>query len=234
MRLQRMVQAEVIGLGGDPALAAALIATRLGDDFEHRAFWRSAIEWLIACGDELDLAQVPPIVDYLHAARVPLRGRSCASIVRDAAIWRSAQARPARSEPRRPPLQWTRSRWSGLVCDDDDTLWRLVELLDAAQLGEEGRAMRHCVASYAARCARGESTIWSLRCCGRDPAEPERSVLTIEVEPRAATIVQIRGVANARGVAGRPGELLRLWAARERLTFAESARLDLGVTAPVQ
>ena len=42
-------RAEVIGLGGDPALAAAVIATRLGHDFADRGFWRTVITWLIAC-----------------------------------------------------------------------------------------------------------------------------------------------------------------------------------------
>jgi hypothetical protein len=210
-------RAEVIGLGGDPTLAAAVIATRLGHDFAHRAFWRGVIEWLVACGDDLDLAQVRPFVEYAHGSRLSLRGRSYASVVQAAAMW---PPRPAPAVPS-PWLRWPRSRWSELVHSDEDARWRLVELLDSIQLFDEGRAMRHCVASYAARCARGDSTIWSLRC-------DERSVLTIEVEPRAATIVQVRGVANARTVDARPRELLRHWAARERLGFAESVRLELG------
>lgn len=224
-------RAEVLGLGGDPALAAAVIATRLGHDFEHRGFWRNVIEWLIGCGDELDLTKVAPIVAYAHGTRadepaLSLRGRSYLSVVQAAALW------AVRNAPRPPAwpvrLTWPRSRWSGLAHRDDDARWTLVELNDSDSLTAEGRAMRHCVATYASRCARGDSTIWSLRCHRHEPAAEERSVLTIEVEPRAGMIVQIRGVGNARTVAGRPLELLHRWAARERLAFADAVSLELG------
>ena len=38
-----------------------------------------------------------------------------------------------------------------------------MELLDSTALYAEGRAMHHCVYSYANRCRRGETAIWSLR-----------------------------------------------------------------------
>ena len=41
--------------------------------------------------------------------------------------------------------------------------WSIVELLNRSALYAEGRAMHHCVHSYATKCLRGDSTIWSLR-----------------------------------------------------------------------
>jgi hypothetical protein len=99
----------------------------------------------------------------------------------------------------------------------------VVELLDTDQLVREGHAMHHCVATYAYRCVKGTSAIWSLRRRGLGDDElagagKDRSVLTIEVDPRTATIVQLRGPANQRAY-GWPLELVRMWAARERLAF---------------
>jgi hypothetical protein len=92
------------------------------------------------------------------------------------------------------------------------------ELLDSAHLVQEGQAMRHCVATYSSRCARGASAIWSLQ--RRRGAEgAARSVLTIEVDPSQATIVQIRGPANRRA-RGWPLGPVRAWAARERIGFS--------------
>lgn len=75
--------------------------------------------------------------------------------------------------------------------------------------------MRHCVASYARACAAGQSSIWSLRhrWCDDGPARP---MLTIEVEPYTAAIVQVRAKANGPPT-GWPLQLVQRWAARERL-----------------
>lgn len=76
--------------------------------------------------------------------------------------------------------------------------------------------MGNCVASYAWRCRSGSSTIWSLRRVA-DGAAP-RSLLTIEVDPRRATIVQVKGRRNRRAP---PSALafVGMWAERERLEF---------------
>ncbi len=101
-----------------------------------------------------------------------------------------------------------------------DAEWTIVELLGNRELVHEGRTMRHCVATYARTCADGHSSLWSLRhrWCDEDIARP---VLTIEVHPRTASIVQLRGPRNARP-SGWPLELVRRWAAREGLRFHDA------------
>ena len=47
--------------------------------------------------------------------------------------------------------------------EETDRFWIIQELLDSDALYAEGRAMRHCVYTYANQCWRGETTIWSLR-----------------------------------------------------------------------
>jgi hypothetical protein len=80
----------------------------------------------------------------------------------------------------------------------------------------EGTALRHCVASYADRCWRGRSRIWSLRVRrgGR-----VRHVLTIEVDLSKRAVVQARGWGN-RAASGKPLRLLQDWSIRERLRLA--------------
>ena len=94
--------------------------------------------------------------------------------------------------------------------------WHLMELTNGAQLRTEGTALHHCVASYADRCWRGASRIWSLRLRRGDSV---RHVLTIEVDMKKRAVVQARGWRN-RPAAGKPLRLLKEWALRERLRLA--------------
>ena len=94
-------------------------------------------------------------------------------------------------------------------------VWQLMELTTGAQLRTEGTALHHCVASYADRCWRGVSRIWSLRI----RREKVRHVLTIEVDMKRRAVIQARGWGN-RAASGKPLRLLRDWSARERLRLA--------------
>jgi hypothetical protein len=205
-----------------------VIGTRLGRSFDRADEWRHAIAWLVRWSDELDLARVPSIVDYLHARQPGMSLRGCSLI----SIWRAAEAwhAPRGRNPLRR-LSWPKSRWSDLVIGDSAARagWRVVELLDSDELRHEGRSMHHCVAAHARSCARGASTIWSVRReepDGQGSADGGQSRLTIEVDPRTGTIVQLRGPFN-RTPSGRPLEIARAWAAREHLTFTAAVERQL-------
>ena len=104
-------------------------------------------------------------------------------------------------------------------CQDDSYppgRWQMLELTNSAQLRVEGTALHHCVASYADRCSRGMSRIWSLRFWR---GEKVHHVLTIEVDPKRRAVIQARGRANRRA-SGKPLRLLQEWAHRERLELA--------------
>jgi hypothetical protein len=210
-------RAEILGLGGTPELAHAVLRTRLADNFVDADRWREALAWLARCGDTVDLDQIRPVVDYLHAhlQEVALRHRSFASVMRDVTAWHTMLGRS-----RVRFFSWPRSRWNGisvpdLAYDGRHAEWTIVELLDSYELAHEGRKMRHCVATYASWCAGRRCSIWSLRhrVSGEDAA---RSVLTIEVNPFRGTIVQVRGVANSRPHRA-PYEIVQRWAATQSL-----------------
>ena len=219
-------RAEILAVGGTPELANVLLSTRLAEHFDDADRWRDALGWLARCGDTIDLVQVPAIVDYLHANlhAIDLRGRTFASVMRLVIDWHGWLA-----HERSPFLRWRRSPWNELVLpiereldDDRDAEWAIVELLDSRELAAEGRRMRHCVSSYAKRCASGASSIWSLRRRWCDDGTTV-STLTIEVHPDTRSIVQLRTRAN-----GLPSqwqlELVRQWAAREGLFFMRPPR----------
>lgn len=226
-------RAEVLGLGGTPELAEVLLTTRIAEDFQHADRWRQALAWLVRCGDSVDLAQVRPLVDFLHANidEVDLCGRTFASVMRLVADWHGRLA-----SQRTRMVSWPRSRWSGLVVPVQPTgdeprkgEWTIVELLDSRELAHEGRTMRHCVSTYAHACMRRDASIWSLRhrWCNELVL---RSVLTIEVRPVTGMIVQVRGKANA-APRGEPLDLVRRWATREGLRFHASVALTDGAAA---
>lgn len=223
-------RAEVIGLGGTPDLADVVLTTRLVDSFANADRWRDALAWLVRCGDSVELEQVRPLVDFLQANlnAVDLRGRTFASVMRLVADWHGWLGRQQTRI-----VRWLRSRWTGMVTpahprpdEPRSAEWTITELLDSRELAHEGRAMRHCVASYAQACAARASSIWSLRhrWCGEAVS---RSVLTVEVRPSTGMIVQLRGKANARA-RGEPLQLVRRWAAREGLRFHPSVAVADG------
>ena len=101
------------------------------------------------------------------------------------------------------------------VDGEHDREWTIQELLDSGALQNEGRAMRHCVYSYADRCRRGETKIWSLRLCVEGE---EKRMVTIEVDPHRRAIVQVRAKCNLFP-GNRSREIIRQWATCAGLQF---------------
>ncbi len=229
-------RAEVLGLGGSPELATAILATQLGRSFAREELWRPILELMCRHEAQLDLVDLPPLVEYVasHDATVeihtphgverrPLRDRTSMggvtlpTLVAEAKRWHRSPAR--RPDHRR--LFWTPSKWRGFTFEVDvgclpprTIRWEIVEIVDSYSLVEEGYAMRNCVATYAHKCKRGAATIWSLRRHGE--GDQPRSLLTIEVDPRRGAVVQVKGPRNRAGTP-RALELLRAWATREQL-----------------
>jgi hypothetical protein len=75
-----------------------------------------------------------------------------------------------------------------------------------------------CVHSYADRCRRGETTIWSMRL--RVDGEEKRMV-TIEVDPHRRAIVQVRAKCNRRP-GDRSAAIIQAWATRTGLCLVPS------------
>jgi len=228
---------QVRGLGGSKEVSLAVAATRLGRSFESEDFRVTMVHDLVN-HTELDLAQVGPVVDYLHDQRfVPqeglmdegelvepdpprpnlsMKGRTLRSLLRQVGEWHERLKRPRRFTS----LRWKPSGIGGFrhverAAPEGLRCWTIRELTSGEELRREGEAMRHCVASYAGACARGETSIWSMMF---ENDERRFRVMTIEVDPSGRTICQARRRGNAP-----PNEkalaVMRLWAALEGLKF---------------
>ena len=227
-------RAELLALKVPPEFVKAIMSTRLAVDLRHGEFWRTVWMFLVANARDVDSNQIAPMIDYIQAVRhdrtqdgmvefgssqpeFSMKGRTVQSMLRLMQEWHRSLGEGGAS------LSWARSPFEPLLFEepsrDDSEMprrWQMMELINSAQLRREGAALHHCVASYADRCYRGNSSIWSLRFW---QAEKINHVLTVEVDPRRRTVIQARGRAN-RAASGRPLRLLQDWALRERLRMS--------------
>jgi hypothetical protein len=235
--------AQVHGLGGTEPLARAVIGTRLGRVLQNEDFWESVLHFFIN-HPSLDLAQVGPIVDFIQHQKFEWRegvspegvfgkhppphpafsvkGRTAASICRLVEEWHKQLGQ----DMHQPSLAWRHSPFKDfrLVEGSEEQgnmrVWTITELLTSRALFLEGQAMRHCVATYIERCARRQTSIWSMQ------VENQRGrhlVLTIEVDLPRRTVCQARRKCN-RPPQALERELLERWAGEQNLKVAESMR----------
>ena len=217
---------EVLGLGGEAALARRLARTRLGRNLSNPDFWRSVLRYFIAHPDFPE-SQVDGAIAFIqamrfggeeipcgdgHHRRAPIRpdfgmeGRTTQSLLRLMQRWHLETADSRRPAVRWPPSGIDAFRFLDQRADGLDREWSIVELCNSAALFAEGRAMSHCVASYLDKCRRRDCSIWSLRL---RIGEHEKRMATIQVAPNRR-IVQIK--ARCNGFAGdRSQEMIIKW-----------------------
>ena len=216
---------QVHALGGDRRLTEALLGSRLSNSFVHDDFWSSVIRFFIA-NPMLDRRHIGPIIDYLHdqkfesieivredgtvASEAPpqpnlsMRGRSPSALLNAVERWHGELGRRTKLTGQ----TFKRSGHKGLRLTNADgaLTWQLRELLSEAELAAEGRALHHCVVSYASSCAAGECSIWSME---RRTDTGLAKHQTVEV--RNSQIVQCRGKFNRLPTA-REIAVLETWA----------------------
>jgi PcfJ-like protein len=227
-------RAELLALGASAELVKAVMSTRLATELRDGEFWHTVWMFLVTNARDVDSTQIGPMIDYIQAVRhdrtqdgmmefgapqpaFSMKGRTIQSMLRLMRDWhRSLGVGNA-------AISWMRSPFEPLLLDEQSRetsemprRWQLMELTNSAQLRGEGAALHHCVTSYADRCYRGTSSIWSLRFW---QSEKIHHVLTVEVDPRRRTVIQARGRAN-RAASGKSLLLLQDWASRERLRMA--------------
>jgi hypothetical protein len=158
-----------------------------------------------------------------------MKGRTPEALLRLVDAWHRELAR----DERKPPVgDWAPSGIGGFLLDEGDSergerprRWSIRELLTSAQLREEGKAMSHCVATYAASCARGHVSIWSMQIQERSREEPYR-VMTIAVNTAQRVITEARGRFNqlpgdreATVRLNQAPRILQEWARQEKLVL---------------
>ncbi len=122
-------------------------------------------------------------------------GRTATSLLHQVNAWHRQLARSNVIQVQ----QWRPVGLAGLRLTEGQTgtdswrQWLIRELLSTKALTVEGQMMRHCVASYTASCARGQSSIWTME---RKSLKSLEKCVTLEVQPATRTICQIRGRLN--------------------------------------
>jgi hypothetical protein len=234
---QALRYGETRGLGGSEALAHEIVASRLGQKIAYPEFWRTVL-WFFLAHPETGREQVNPIIDFIQANKFAgeevvtengaecrtapwphfsMKGRTLKSILRLICAWHSDHSMNEKG----PSFSLAKSGIQSYrflesrAREQTDLDWTIQEILESRALQAEGRAMRHCVYSYANRCWRGETTIWSLRLRVN---YQEKSMATIELDPRRRAIVQARAKCNMRP-GGRSNEIIRQWAVWAGLQF---------------
>lgn len=192
--LQALRWGQVRAAGAEPHLADAVLSTRAATDFANDRMWLLFFSKL-AEAPELPSYQVGPLVDFIaHGDNQPaftIRGRTVASLLRAMDRWHAE----LRANQYRSNLGIRFTGWKPLVgvepmtLERDDGVWTIRELTSADALFEEGRKMRHCVATYAHACYASTQSIWVVD-------GPNRTHATIRIEVARKTVVEARGFAN--------------------------------------
>ena len=136
-----------------------------------------------------------------------VKGRSVDKLLRQMEAWHEELGRDFGGEEdggfdrgRKTLIKWDPSGLHPLAIREENpqtgekTMWVIQELLSNRGLAAEGRAMHHCVASYAKNCRKGNTSIWSLQAVNGD--QERQPVMTIAVDVRSKNVTQVRGKYN--------------------------------------
>lgn len=199
------------GAGADCARAIRVSFSQLVRFSIASTFWKQTARFF--AGHDITVGEMNGLIEFIYARwqqdnGFSLKGRSINALLQQEQAWRQER--------------WDKERgyfraWKGRPVPDavytaDDATgpitWRFRQIKTGAVLILEGQAMNHCVATYQARCAAGESAIWSL--IGERPGGEHVSRLTIEVR-HTGTIGECRGSYN-RFATNEESAIIRHWA----------------------
>jgi len=114
-------------------------------------------------------------------------------------------------------LFWDKKYNDFIYEKNDFESYSIKELLNSNQLAREGSEMGHCVGSYSRRCVDGATSIVSFKKVN-DKSKKYR--LTIEINNKNKTIVQIQGLYNSRGANSSELYILEQFAKANNLTIS--------------
>jgi len=209
---------QILGLGGEESLVRAVNGTQLGRSFENEDFWHTVVHFFVN-NPMLDPDEVGPIVDYIQNQKYEIReeevdgetvelpplqpnfsikARSMNKLLHQMEMWHRGLNKRERLPSRvwapsgLEPLEWKQTNKYGQAL----ATWTITEILNTRELSAEGRAMHHCVGSYAKNCKNGNISVWSMQVKPNDEDEIHR-VMTIAVQNQSNSISQARGKCNA-------------------------------------
>lgn len=220
-------------MGASQRLIEEVLGSCVGTYFHENDFWSGVLQFL-AQQTMLDMVQIGPLLDYLanmrfvgwprlceaREPRFSIKGRTVQSLLAQMHEWHRALRQGPQTTV--PHLTWQPSglRYMEVVEGGDvytRVRWVFTELLTVHALRDEGRAMHHCVATYAGTCAAGQSAIFALE---RHSIQGMKKIMTIEVRLGSMEVVQARGKCNERPE-GKALDILSRWARSLQLGMSE-------------
>ncbi|MDH5326007.1 MAG: PcfJ domain-containing protein [Gammaproteobacteria bacterium] len=231
--------AQVQALGGNKAVADAVVETRLARQFIDDEFWLSVLRFFVE-NPLLDRCHYVPVIDYIWNQKYEaqpvfvergvvredpplqpnftMRGRTPETLLRQMEQWHLQLGK----ETRIGNTRWAKSN----ICDfrfvegnaehHNMKVWTIRELLDRKELAAEGRVQKHCVATYAGSCLKGHTSIWTMDV---QTHLERKKLVTIELSHPGKCVCQVRGKRNRLAT---PEEIsvIQRWVGREGLTIA--------------
>ncbi len=208
---------QIRALGGEASLVETLRSTKAMRDFARNDFWLTVFRFFIQFSN-ISKEQIGPIIDYIiehkfEPRRVytslhgfvdepplqpdfTMKGRTGASLIREVEKWHEDLGKRRVGAK----IKWPHSsEINDFEFHEEDEkngeprLWTIRQLLTNWELFEEGRILKHCVASYVKYCVNNLSTIWTVE---REDNYGRKKLLTIEVLSGRKQINQIRGKKN--------------------------------------
>ena len=144
---------QVQGLGGDPYLAQAVAASRMGTLLPDEPFWESVLHFFVNNARRAT-GSVGPLVDFIYGQKFgeagdfsdapepgfSMKGRTLPALQKRVAEWHEQLAR----EQKRPRKVWSPTGIEPFHTEERDAYgtlntWTVQELLDSKALQDEGR-----------------------------------------------------------------------------------------------
>ena len=238
--------AQVINMGGNERLVRTLLATRLGQYFEHDEFWETVIRFFIQ-NPMLEQSRIQPIVDYIQNVKFEnrpdvhlmdfnqvvinepamphfnMKGRTVSALLSAVDAWHRAMYTETHRKGAKEPLFWKAASIRNFkhregTSDESAKIFTIEQIITSPALLKEGRTMNHCVYSYTHACVLGRTSIWSMTL--QEGFSNKNNLLTIELSMPSNTIVQVRGRYNRL-----PSEVemkvINRWVDKEGLTVSK-------------
>lgn len=232
---------QVRSLGGVPRLVERANAANIQLSEDQNDFWLSVYRFFIQ-NPMLDLSHFGPICDYIRNQKFggervfvapgvvenapapqpnfSMKGRDPEALLRRVEEWHKRLGKATSGKN----LQWEKCGLPEYEKEEKRDkklrIWTVTEILSQRDLIAEGRAMRHCVASYANSCARGHYSIWSVEL---DSYEGKKKMATIQVTNQTRVINEMAARSNAR-VDAATANVIRRWADKAKLQISRWAR----------
>jgi hypothetical protein len=238
--MQSFRWAQLKALGMEDRVINGVMSTPLDSSFDNDDFWQTVIRFF-SDNPFLDTAQYREIYDYIYThkflcgtefingywANIPpeqpnfsMKNRDPHTLLQLVEAWH-AQLRTDRINQRHSVPVWESCGIPPYAKKEEEDFVQIVELTTCVELKDEGKAMRHCVYSYADSCAKKRCAIFSLRLCDKNNNVLNRyATIEVSLAQGHKKVVQIRKVCNKNPTAEDMG-YIRSWAKKNSLNMSK-------------